>query len=74
MEYIELSQSVDQPEAGQGAFAKVHIKKGTIFSLYSGMILTLDEVDRLDQELHEFELKNKWTRNHPESGSSWKYT
>jgi hypothetical protein len=73
MEYMELRQSVDQPEAGQGAFAKVHIEKGTIFSLYSGMILNYDDVNRSDQELYKLESKNKWTRNHPKAGSSWKY-
>lgn len=71
--FMELGQSIDQPNAGQGAFAKVHIKKGIIFSLYGGMILDREDLIRSDIELNKMEERNNWVGKHPKAKSSWKY-
>ncbi len=70
---MELGQSVDLPTAGQGAFAKVPIKNGTIFSLYGGMILKMEDINRSNKDLYDFEKKNKWFGKHPKYMSSFKY-
>ena len=67
--YVELGQSL----TGQGAFAKVDIKAGTLFSLFGGMILNEEQRIQLDKELNELEMKNGWMGGHPETGNSWKY-
>lgn len=70
---MELGQSIDMPAAGQGAFAKVPIRNGTVFSLYGGMIFNRNDSIRSDIELNIFERKNKWIGKHPLAISSWKY-
>ena len=51
--------------AGEGAFAKEDISKGTVFCVYSGHLMNEDENLSHNEHIHDKRIKNRLGRNHP---------
>ena len=63
------------PNAGNGAFANVFLKKGTILGNYKGKKLSQQEYDRLSDQSYIWELSSKYgpiyIDGKPEKTSNW---
>ena len=71
--YVYLNRSMELPLAGEGLFAREDIPPDTVFVLYSGHILTSEEMENFRKEEGEANRRGNISANDPAGMAKWKY-